>query len=58
MKPLTRVDENRIDEIMGKVHWLEETLIPDLEASGTTETAQDFKECVEYIMWLIELIHS
>lgn len=31
------------------VVWLEQTLIPDLQDSGTEETAKDFERCVEII---------
>ncbi len=31
------------------INYLERVLIPDLEASGKTETANDFKACVAFM---------
>lgn len=40
------VDNPRDDEIQGYIHWLEETLIPDLRESGREETAKEFETCI------------
>lgn len=58
----TIVDEEKIRQLnrvlgiveVDFVHYLQETLIPDLKVSGSDSTAQDFERCLEIMSHLLE----
>jgi hypothetical protein len=47
--------EEAIEDDMEYVSWVEGTLVPDLKASGTVETAADFGRLIKIIRRLAEL---